>query len=203
MSGAVSPERRKILKSFGAQLILTDPNLGTQGAINKAKKLVQRNPDKYWFADQFNNLDNQKAHYQTALEIFKDLEKVEAIIISSGTAGTLTGIAKKTKQIFPKTKIVAVFPQAGYKIQGIQHPVKDFAGCLFDQSLIDQQFVVSTQKAYQTTRLVACQEGLFLGMSSGATIYAALKLAKQIKKGTLVAISADRGEKYLSTRLYG
>lgn len=203
MSSGMSLERRKILKAYGAELVLTDKKFGTSGAIAKAKELLKSNPKKYWFVDQFNNPDNAKTHYHvTAEEIFKDLKKIDYLVGGVGTAGTIIGLASKFKEKSPQTKIVGVIAPTGYKIQGIQNPYGDFAGKNFQADKLDQVIKVPVAKAYDMAEKVALEEGLFVGMSSGAVIYAAQQLAKKLKKGKILVVLADRGEKYLSTDLF-
>ncbi len=203
MSNGTSIERRKIIKSFGADLVLTDSSLGTKGALNFALNLVKKYPNKYWFADQFNNLDNMQAHYTfTAEEILKDLEKIDYFVAGIGTGGTMVGIAKRLKEKNSYMKVIGILPPAGYQIQGIQNIKKDFFGKIYNSNLIDNFLKVSKKEAFQIVRDVAKSDGLFLGMSSGANIFGAFKLSKTIKKGNILTILPDRGEKYLSSGLF-
>ncbi len=141
MSEGMSAERQTMLKALGAKLILTDKKLGTKGAINKAKELVKGSPLAYWFADQFNNQDNARAHYhKTAAEILNEIPRLDYLIAGIGTSGTIIGIAKRFKKDSPQTKIIGVFPPAGYKIQGLQNPQGDFSGDIYDDDLIDERF---------------------------------------------------------------
>jgi len=129
MSEGMSEERKIMLRALGAKLILTDKTLGTEGAIAKAKELVKKSPFLYWFSNQFNNQDNVQAHYHgTASEILQEVPNIDYLIAGIGTSGTIIGIANRFKKDSPKTKIIGVLPPAGYKIQGIQNPKKDFSG---------------------------------------------------------------------------
>ncbi len=203
MSAKVSEERKKMLRAFGADLILTNSSLGTYGAITKAKKLVKDNPEKYWFVDQFNNPDNAEAHHQgIAKEILDEVKDIHTIVIASGTSGTLMGFVKRFKKSSPKTKIVGVFPQGNYQIQGIQNPKEDFIGKIYHEKVVDEKVIVDIKDAFSIVKKIARIEGLFLGMSSGASLFVANQIAKNIKQGNIVAISPDRGERYLSTDLY-
>lgn len=203
MSEGMSLERRNMLKALGATLTLTDRSLGTGGAINKAKELIATFPDKYWFADQFNNPDNIEAHFHTtAKELIDEVTPLDFVVAGVGTSGTIIGIAKRCRQDSPNTKIVGVFPPPGYKIQGIQNPSGDFCGSIYDENLIDEKIEVSKEDAYMMSKKVATSEGLFVGMSSGAALFAAVNLAKRIQKGNIAVIIPDRGEKYLSTELF-
>lgn len=203
MSEGMSKERKTMIKALGAKLILTDKKFGTEGAIAKGKELVKNHPSLYWFANQFNNKDNVQAHYHgIAKEILKEIPNIDYLVAGIATAGTITGIAKRLKKYSPKTKIIGVLPPAGYKIQGLQNPQKDFSGNLYKKDLMDKHFHVSKEAAFKMARKVAKKEGLFVGMSSGAALFAASQVIKSIKSGNIVVIIPDRGEKYLSTELF-
>jgi cysteine synthase len=203
MSEAMSDERKKLLRSLGAKLIMTDGNFGTRGAILRATEILKENPDLYWFANQFENLDNMNSHYYgIAEEILSDIANIKMLVLGVGTGGSIMGIAKKFKEKSPDTKIIAVIPPAGYKIQGIQNPEKDFSGIIYDNSFIDEYVSVSVEDAYKTSRVLSKNKGLFLGMSSGAYTYVALQKMNNLIDANIVVISPDRGEKYLSTKLY-
>ncbi len=203
MSEGMSEERKIMLRALGAKLILTDKTLGTEGAIAKAKELVKKSPFLYWFSNQFNNQDNVQAHYHgTASEILQEVPNIDYLIAGIGTSGTIIGIANRFKKDSPKTKIIGVLPPAGYKIQGIQNPKKDFSGDIYKNNLIDEYRQVSKEDAFTMARKVATQEGLFVGMSSGAALIAASQTSQSLKAGNMVVIIPDRGEKYLSTELF-
>lgn len=203
MSEGMSEERKIMLRALGAKLILTPRELGTHGAIQKAQELKNKYPHKYWFADQFNNPDNVKAHYHSlAPELLRQMRKIDYLILGVGTSGTAMGIARYFKKNSPQTKIIEVSPTAGYKIQGLQNPSRDFSGKIYDKNLISQKVIVSPQKAYLTSRKIAQKEGLFVGMSSGASLWVAQNLSRQLKSGNIIVIIPDRGEKYLSTSLF-
>jgi len=203
MSKGMSEERKIMLRALGAKLILTDKKLGTKGAITKAKELIKNSPNLYWFSNQFNNEDNVQAHYYgIASEIMREIPNINYLIAGIGTSGTIIGIANRFKKDLPNTKIVAVVPPAGHKIQGLQNPQKDFKGNIYKNNLIDEHFHVSKEDAFVMARKVAEKEGLFVGMSSGAAFFAAEKISQRIKTGNIVVITPDRGEKYLSTELF-
>lgn len=203
MSEAMSKERKTMLRALGAELILTDKNLGTKGAIDKVKELIKEQPRLYWFADQFNNQDNVLAHYYgIASEILKEVKPIDVFVAGVGTGGTIMGIAKKFKEDSPMTKIFSVVPPSGYLIQGIQDPQKDFIGNIYNQDLVDENFYVSAEDSFEMAKIIAKTEGLFGGMSSGAILYAAKKIAESMDSGNIVVIIPDRGEKYLSTDLF-
>ena len=203
MSEGMSEERKIMLKALGAELILTDKRFGTEGAIGKAKELVKTSPGLYWFANQFNNHDNVQAHFHgIASEILQEIPNIDYLFAGVGTAGTITGIASRFKRDSPSTKIVGVYPPAGYVLQGLQNPQKDFIGNIYKDILIDQQIHVSKEDAFKMTRRVAREEGLFVGMSSGAALFAARQTSQLLHKANMVVIIPDRGEKYLSTELF-
>jgi len=203
MSEGMSEERRIMIKALGADLILTNKEKGTEGAILKAKELINKYPEKYWFVNQFNNEDNVLSHYHgIASEILSQIPNIDYIISGIGTSGTIMGIAKKIKSASPKTKIVGVYPPSGYKIQGIQNPNEDFKGDIYNSKLVDILLNITSEEAFQIAKLLAQTEGLFVGMSSGAVVAAALKLESLNKNGSMLVILPDRGEKYVSTNLY-
>ncbi len=204
MSRAVSIERQKMIKAFGAKITLTDAKLGTDGAIIKARELVMDNPGKYFMPDQFSNEYNKLTHYKTtAEEILSELEgHVDFFVSSVGTSGTIMGIGKAMKEAYPGIKVVEAHPVKGHYIQGLKNMEEAIVPSIYDPSLIDEVIMVETEDAYCLARDVVHKEGIFVGMSSGAAMYAAIEVAKEIESGTMVVIFPDRGEKYLSTDLF-
>jgi S-sulfo-L-cysteine synthase (O-acetyl-L-serine-dependent) len=204
MSEAVSIERRKMLQAYGAKVILTPANKGTDGSIQKAHELVSQDPKKYFMPDQYSNKYNKLVHYEkTAHEIWEQLNgNIDYFVSALGTSGTIMGIGKYLKEKNPKIKIVSAHPVEGHYIQGLKNMKEAIVPALYDESKIDKTIMVETEKAFEMTREIIKQEGLFVGMSSGAAMYAAKKLAEEIDSGTIVVIFPDRGEKYLSTKLF-
>ncbi|MDD5417610.1 MAG: cysteine synthase family protein [Candidatus Nanoarchaeia archaeon] len=204
MSEAVSVERVKMIKAFGAKVTHTPAKEGTDGAIKKARELVKENPEKYFMPDQFSNKYNKIAHYHTtAKEIWKQTKgKVDYIVSALGTSGTIMGIASYLKKKNPNIKVVCAQPVKGHYIQGLKNMEEALVPSLFDASKIDIMEMVDTEEAFETARQIAKKEGIFAGMSSGAAMLAAIKVAKRIDKGNMVVIFPDRGEKYLSTELF-
>jgi cysteine synthase B len=204
MSDAVSIERVQMIKAFGAKVTLTEGKLGTDGAIRKAREMVKENPDKYYMPDQFSNEDNKMAHYRTTGdEIWKQTKgKVDYFVSSLGTSGTIMGVGKALKEHNPKIKIVCAHPVKGHYIQGLKNMEEAIVPSIYDPSQIDITVMVETETAYEMTRQIVAKEGIFVGMSSGAAMYAAIEISKKIKTGTIVVIFPDRGEKYLSTNLF-
>lgn len=204
MSEAVSIERRKMIQSFGAKVTLTAPNLGTDGAIVKARELLATHPAKYFMPDQFSNQYNKMAHYKTtAEEIWKQTNgKIDYFVSSLGTSGTIMGVGRALKENNPKIKIVEAHPVKGHYIQGLKNMEEAIVPSIYDPSQIDETIMVETEDAFEMTRLIVMKEGIFVGMSSGAAMFAALEVAKKIESGRIVVIFPDRGEKYLSTDLF-
>jgi cysteine synthase B len=204
MSEAVSSERIQMVKAFGGKVTLTDGRYGTDGAIRKARELVGKFPDKYFMPDQFSNDFNKVAHYKTTGdEIWKQTGgNVDYFVSSVGTSGTIMGVGKVLKERNPNIKIVCAHPVRGHYIQGLKNMEEAIVPSIYDPSMIDIQIMVETEDAYEMTRQIVKQEGIFVGMSSGAAMYAAVQPAMKIDAGTIAVILPDRGEKYLSTRLF-
>jgi len=204
MSEAVSVERRKMIQAFGATVTLTDAQLGTDGAIMKARALVRDFPDRYFMPDQFSNHYNQLAHYDgTAVEILEQTGgEVDYFVSSLGTSGTLMGVGLALKERVPGVRIVSAHPVRGHYIQGLKNLEEAIVPAIYDAAKIDRHIMVETEDAFDLARRLALEEGIFAGMSSGAALYAARVLAAEIEAGTIVTILPDRGEKYLSTSLF-
>ena len=204
MSESVSEERIKILKAMGAEIEFTPSHLSTDGAIEYVYNLVREAPDKYWLADQFNNDANWKAHYHgTALEIWNETRgNLDAVVATMGTSGTLMGLSKRFKELHSKAQIVGVEPYLGHKIQGLKNMKESYQPGIFDKKRLDRIIHIDDEEAFETARQLAKQEGIFVGMSSGAAMAAALKLAEDMPEGRIVTLLPDGGERYLSTPLF-
>jgi S-sulfo-L-cysteine synthase (O-acetyl-L-serine-dependent) len=204
MSKAVSTERVKMIESFGAKVTLTAAKLGTDGAIIKARELVKANPKKYFMPDQFSNKYNKIAHYKTTgEEIWKQTNgKIDYFVSAIGTSGTIMGVGKALRENNPKIKIICAHPVKGHYIQGLKNMEEAIVPSIYDPSEIDETVMVETEAAFEMTRQIVKKEGVFVGMSSGAAMYAAIEVAKKIKSGIIVVIFPDRGEKYLTTNLF-
>ncbi len=204
MSETVSVERIQMIKAFGGKVTLTEGKLGTDGAIMKARTLVRENPEQYFMPDQFSNEYNKLAHYRiTGEEIWKQTNgKIDYFVSSIGTSGTIMGVGKALKRHNPQIKVVSAHPVKGHYIQGLKNMEEAIVPSLYDPSQIDITIMVETEQAYETARQIVRNEGIFVGMSSGAAMYAAVEIAGQIESGTIVVIFPDRGEKYLSTKLF-
>jgi cysteine synthase B len=204
MSSAVSVERRKMITAFGADVILTDPSRGTDGAIVKAQEMVAASPGKYFFPNQFSNIHNWVAHHKTtAEEIWADTGgKVTHFVSALGTSGTLMGTGKCLKEKNPEIKIVEAHPEFGHYIQGLKNMEEAIVPEIYDPSAIDVSIMIDTQEAYAKAREIVAKEGIFVGMSSGAAMIAASKVLEELTSGLVVVVFPDRGEKYLSTSLF-
>lgn len=204
MSEAVSIERRKMIAAFGAKVTLTDPALGTDGAIMRARELLAAHPGRYFMPDQFSNQYNKLAHYKTtAEEIWKQVNgRLDYFVSALGTSGTIMGVGQALKECYPRVKLVEAHPVKGHYIQGLKNMEEAIVPSIYDPSKIDVSIMVETEKAFEMARRIARHEGIFVGMSSGAALYAACEIAKTIEKGRIVTIFPDRGEKYLSTSLF-
>jgi len=210
MPETMSIERRKLLQAYGAELVLTDGAKGMKGAIEKAQELQEQIPNSF-IPQQFKNPANPKKHYNTtAREIWKDTEgKIDIFVAGVGTGGTVSGVGKYLKEQNPNVTVVAVEPasspvlsggQAGaHKIQGIG---AGFVPDTFDKNVVDRIITVTNEDAVETARKAAKQEGMFIGISSGASLYAAINLANENPEKTVVALLPDTGERYLSSVLF-
>ena len=204
MSEAVSIERRKMIRAFGATVTLTAAQEGTDGAIRKARQMVAGNPDMYFMPDQFSNRYNKLAHYSTtAEEMIRDtVGRITHFVSAVGTSGTLMGTAKRLKELNPDIKVVEAHPEKGHYIQGLKNMTEAIVPEIYDPSKLDMSIMIDTEEALAMSRRIIREEGIFCGMSSGAAMLAALKVADSIDRGLIVCIFPDRGEKYLSTTLF-
>lgn len=204
MSSAVSSERRRMIEAFGGKVTLTDSDLGTDGAIMRARELVKEHPEKYFMPDQFSNEYNKLAHYKTtADEIWEQTHgNVDYLVSSIGTSGTIMGTGKYLREKNPEVKVVCAHPVKGHYIQGLKNMEEAIVPAIYEPSRIDETVMVETHDAFATTRRIVREEGIFVGMSSGAAMHAALEVAKKIDSGNIVVIFPDRGEKYLSTGVF-
>ena len=204
MPECVSLERRKVLEAFGAQLILSPGCEGTDGAIKVCRRMEQENPGKYFVPNQFDNPANVLAHYETTgPEIISQTGgRLDAFVAGLGTTGTLMGAGRRLREHDPKVRIVAVEPDLGHKIQGLKNMKEAIVPKIYRAERLDEKITIEDEDAFETARLLAVREGLFVGMSGGAAIAAALRMAKTLESGTIVTILPDRGDRYLSTTLF-
>lgn len=204
MSSAVSIERRKIIRSYGAKVILTPAEEGTDGAIRLARKMVAEHPDKYFMPDQFANAANYLAHYEkTAIEIWQQTDgQIDYLVCAVGTSGTLMGLSRFLRTMKPDIKVVCAHPIKGHYIQGLKNMEEAIVPEIYNPSLIDVQEMIESEEAIEMARQIIAKEGIFAGMSSGAAMIAALRTAEKIEKGNIIVVFPDRAEKYLSTTMF-
>jgi cysteine synthase B len=204
MSESVSVERRKMIEAFGAKTTLTDPSQGTDGAIRKAHELCLKYPDKYFMPNQFSNEYNKLTHYfTTSAEIWDDTQgKVTHFVSALGTSGTIMGVGMGLKNKNPDIQIVEAHPVRGHYIQGLKNMQEAIVPEIYDPTMIDRRVMIESEDAFTMSRAIVLNEGIFVGMSSGAAMVAALECIKDIEEGFVVVLFADRGEKYLSTDLF-
>jgi len=204
MSEAASIERRQIMQAYGAKILLTPARLGTDGAIEAVYRMAREAPERYFCTDQFNNPDNSMAHYHgTAMEIWEQTEgKVDVIVAAMGTTGTLMGITQRLRELNPRVRIVGVEPYLGHTIQGLKNMKESYRPGIFDKHLPDAIIKVHDERAFELTRKLAQEEGLFVGMSSGAALAVGLSEAARLERGLVVVIFPDGGDRYLSTGIF-
>jgi len=196
-------ERRQILNAIGAKIILSEAAKGMNGAEDLARSITSQSPDKYFMPNQYANQANVLAHYETtAEEILRDTNgKVTHFIAGIGTTGTLMGVSKRLKEHNPDIQIIAVEPEKGTTIQGLKNLETQYVPAIWKKQQVDEIHKVNPTQAEEAARLLALQEGIFVGPSSGAIFHTALKKSEEIDKGVMVAMAPDGGEKYLSTTL--
>ncbi len=205
MPECVSSERRKILEALGAEVILTPGEKGTDGAIRKAHQILEEDPDKYYMPDQFKNKNNILSHYETTgPEIFSQTDgSIDIFVAGMGTTGTLMGVSRYLKERKPGIKIIGVEPRIGHKIQGLKNMEESIIPGIYNPRALDERIRIDDEEAFEMARLLARKEGIFVGMSSGAAVAGAKKIARDAGKGTtVVALLPDGGERYLSTTLF-
>lgn len=204
MPECVSLERRKTLEALGAEVVLSPGHEGTDGAIRLAHRLYDEDRSHYFMPDQFNNPSNIRAHYETTgPEVYEQTGgEVSHFIAGMGTTGTLMGVSRRLKELSAGIKIVGVEPKLGHRIQGLKNMSESIVPGIYDPSRLDEKHNVEDEDAFATTRRLALEEGLFVGMSSGAAMWVALKKASELKEGTVVVVLPDRGDRYLSTALF-
>ena len=204
MSAGVSVERRRIISSYGGKVTLTPAEQGTDGAIKRANQLVAENPGKYFMPDQFSNAANYMAHYnQTSLEIWQQTGgHVDYLVCAVGTSGTLMGLSRFLKQHNPNLKVVCAHPIRGHYIQGLKNMEEAIVPAIYDPSKIDITEMIESEEAIEMARKIIRSEGIFAGMSSGAALLAATRIAARIEHGNIVVVFPDRAEKYLSTKMF-
>ena len=204
MPESASEERKRILRALGAELVLTPANQRTDGAIEVAYHLMSEHPDRYFCTDQFNNADNVGAHYHgTGEEIWRQTEgNVTMVVATLGTSGTAMGISRRLKEYNPAVRIVGVEPYLQHRIQGLKNMKESYMPGIYDRNRLDEKINILDEDAFEMARCLAREEGLFVGMSSGAAMHVAALKARELEDGLIVVIFPDGGERYLSTDLF-
>jgi cysteine synthase B len=204
MPECVSSERRSVLTALNASIELTTSCEGTDGAIVKARQYMEEHGDTCYMPNQFDNINNVIAHYETTgPEIYNQTNgDIDAFVAGIGTSGTVMGTGRYLKEKNPRIKIVGVEPGRDHNIQGLKNMTESIVPGIYDRSALDEKITVDNEEAFSTTRMLATKEGLFLGMSSGAAVAGALRIADEIHEGTIVVLLPDRGDRYLSTSLF-
>ncbi|HHT9119961.1 MAG TPA: PLP-dependent cysteine synthase family protein [Candidatus Hypogeohydataceae bacterium YC41] len=205
MPSNVSEERKAIVKSYGVEIIYTDPLKGSDGAILEVRRLVEREPDKYFFADQYNNPSNPSAHYHTTgVEMWEQtMGKITHFIAGLGTSGTLMGTGRRLKEFNPDIQVIAIEPATPiHGLEGLKHMDTAIVPGIYDPAFPDRKIKVDTEEAYKTVKILGMREGLLVGYSAGAAMYAALQVIKELKEGCVVLVFPDSGHHYLSTSFW-
>jgi cysteine synthase B len=200
----VTPERKRILQVFGAEIVFTDPMQGSDGAILRARELYGAEPDLYFYPDQYNNPGNWRSHYDTtAPEIIEQTGgRLTHFVAGLGTSGTFIGVGRRLREFSSTVRLVSVQPDSPlHGLEGLKHMDTAIVPGIYDRSVADEDLGVSTEEAFALTRQLA-RDGLFVGISSGANLAAALQVARQTSDAVIVVIFPDGGEKYLSERFW-
>ena len=204
MPETMSVERRKVMTAYGAKITLSPGDKGMNGAEDYTHEIVAKNPDKYFYPNQFANENNPLAHYRyTAEEILDDTDgEIDVFVAGLGTSGTLMGVSKRLKEYNPNIKIIGVEPEPEAPIQGLKSLKTSYIPNIYDESRIDEKVYVAMADAEHASRMLSLQEGIFTGISSGAAMHVAIETGKKMESGTIVVLLPDGGEKYMSHEIY-
>jgi cysteine synthase B len=204
-----SPERKHILRAYGAELVLTDPALGTDGAIHEVREIYRQDPERYFYPDQYNNDANWKAHYETTgPEIIRQTNGgLTHFIAGLGTSGTFMGTGRRLREFNPSIRLISFQPDAGFHgLEGLKHMATALVPGIYDRSFADEDLAISTEEAQRWVRALARTEGLLVGLSSGAALAASFEVARRLKsegkEGRIVTVFPDSGDKYLTDRFW-
>jgi S-sulfo-L-cysteine synthase (O-acetyl-L-serine-dependent) len=200
----VTPERKRILKAFGAEVVYTDPMQGSDGAIIRVKEMYEENPGLYFYPDQYNNPGNWRAHYDTTgPEILEQTGgRLTHFVAGLGTSGTFVGVGRRLREVNPSVRLISVQPDSPlHGLEGLKHMQTAIVPGIYDPTLADEDLGVSTEDAFELTRRLA-KQGIFVGISSGANLAGALRVARNTSDAVVVVVFCDGGEKYLSERLW-
>jgi cysteine synthase B len=204
MPACVSVERRSVLEAYGAEVVLSPSEEATDGAIRLAHRILDEEPDKYFMPNQYANPNNVLAHYETTgPEILRQTDgQIDVFVAGMGTSGTLMGVGKFLREKKPGVRIVGIEPKLGHKVQGLKNMKEAIVPEIYREEELDEKIIIDDELAFATARDLAAREGLFVGMSSGAAVAGALQVAAGMKKGIIVTLLPDRGDRYLSTNLF-
>lgn len=201
MPANASEERKKILRAYGVEIVLTDPGEGSDGAIREARRLYAEDPERYFYPDQYSNPANPRAHYETtAPEIWEQTAgEVTHFVAGLGTSGTFVGTARRLKEYNPEIKVISFEPDSPFHgLEGMKHMESAIVPEIYDPLVADENRAASTEAAYAMVKRVAREEGLLIGISAGAAVATSLEVAKEIGEGVVVTILPDGADKYLS-----
>src|SRR5437899_1673263 len=193
-------ERKRILAAYGAQLVLTPADEGSDGAIRRVRQIYAEDPERYFYPDQYSNPANWRAHYQTtAPEIWQQTRgRITHFVAGLGTSGTFVGTTRRLKELNPKIRCVSLQPDSAFHgLEGWKHMATAIPPKIYDPSLADEDRAVATEDAHEMVRRVAREEGLLIGISAGAALFCALRVARELERGVVVTIFPDGGDKYL------
>lgn len=204
MPACVSVERRAVLEAYGAEVVLSNACEATDGAIRLAHKIMAEEPGRYFMPNQYDNQNNPLAHYETTgPEIMTQTGgDIDAFVAGMGTSGTLMGVSRYFREVKPSVRIVGIEPRLGHTVQGLKNMQEAIVPDIYDPARLDEKMTIQDEDAFETARLLAVKEGLFVGMSSGAAVAGALRVASEMSSGTIVVLLPDRGDRYLSTNLF-
>jgi cysteine synthase B len=209
LPGNASIERKRMLTAYGAEMIFTDPGLGSDGAIVRCKQIYRENPDLYFYADQYSNPANWRAHYETTgVEILEQTGgRITHFVACMGTSGTFTGVTRRMRRDAPRVQCISAQPSSGFHgLEGLKHMPTAIVPAIYDPDLADDNVWIETEDAYAMCRRLARREGLLAGFSSGANVVAARQVARGLiergERGLLVTVLCDGAEKYLSEELW-
>ena len=204
MPECVSMERRAVLEAYGAELVLSPATEGTDGAIRLAHRILDENPQRYFMPNQYDNPANPAVHFETTgPEIWRQTAgSVDVFVAGMGTSGTLMGVGRYLRERKPTVRIVGIEPRLGHRVQGLKNMTEAIVPGIYREVELDRKLTVDDEEAFETTRQLAAREGIFAGMSSGAAVAGALRVAAEMAGGTMVVLVPDRGDRYLSTALF-
>ncbi len=209
MPSNVSPERKRYLAAYGANIVWTNPADGSDGAIRKARELAAAEPDRYYYADQYSNDENWKAHYRTtANEIWEQTEgQVTHFVAALGTSGTFMGTTRRLKELNPKIQCISMQPDSPFNgLEGLKHMATAIVPAIYDPNLADRNIEMATERAYKMAKFLGREQGVLVGVSAAAATAAALQIAEEVaargQEAVIVAILCDGAEKYMSERFW-